>query len=167
MGLDPVFRYLKTDLHCHPERKWTAGELRAAHGIRGAAGLMTDHGDYRRRLTLEEDREATEGACRTDRINSLGRQARQPCGAFCREAGQLQTREMTAALFNLLETQVAERLESWRSRAQEEGRLEAARDMSRFGTGGSTCVDQVVEALRDEALTPKNTQPYWIPGLKA
>ena len=65
-------------------------------------------------------------------------------------------REMTAALFNLLVgLQVAECLESWRSRAEEEGRLEAAREHVQVWNGVINLLDQVVEALGDEALTPE------------
>jgi len=158
-AFDPVFRYLKTDLTpLSREEVDLLENYVLAHGIRGSRWTDDRPWDYRRRLTLEEDREATEAELvELDRINSLRRQASAALAAFCREAGQAaDVREMTAALFNLLESlQVAERLESWRSRAEEEGRLEAAREHVQVWNGVINLLDQVVEALGDEALTPE------------
>ena len=158
-AFDPVFRYLKTDLTpLSREEVDLLENYVLAHGIRGSRWTDDRPWTYRRRLTLEEDREASAAELvELDRINSLRRQASAALAAFCREAAQAaDVREMTAALFNLLVgLQVAECLESWRSRAEEEGRLEAAQEHVQVWNGVINLLDQVVEALGDEALTPE------------
>lgn len=158
-AFDPVFRYLKTDLTpLSREEVDLLENYVLAHGIRGSRWTDGRPWAYRRRLTLEEDREATETELgELDRINSLRRQASAALAGFCGEAGRaVNVRELTAALFSLLDgLQAAERLESWRSRAEEEGRLEAAREHAQVWNGVIKLLDQVVEALGDEALPPE------------
>ncbi len=170
-AFDPVFHYLKTDLTpLSREEVDLLENYVLAHGIRGSRWTDDKPWTYRRRLTLEEDREATEVEIEElERINSLRRQAAAALVGFCREADQAASvRELTAALFKLLDRlQVAERLESWRIRAEEEGRLEAAREQAQVWNGVINLLDQVVEALGEEALPPEEYAAVLDAGLES
>lgn len=154
---DPVFRFLKTDLTALSREEVDLLENYVlAHGIRGSRWTDAKPWDYRRRLTLEEDVEASEPEARElELINSIRRQAAATLSSFQQEFKRAQNvREMTAALFGLLDSlESPDRLESWSRRAEEDGRLEPAREHVQVWGGLIALLDQVVEALGDEELT--------------
>lgn len=155
---DPVFRFLKTDLvPLAREEVDLLENYVLAHGIRGSRWIDGKPWEYRRRLTLEEETEVTTfEAGELEEINRIRRQATTALSTFCREYGQAENvRGKTAALFNLLDQLEAPvHLESWSRRAEVEGRLEIAREHAQVWEGFTTLLDQVVEALGDEILTP-------------
>lgn len=154
---DPVFRFLKTDLTpLSREEVDLLENYVLAHGIRGSRWTDGRPWEYRRRLTLEEDREITElEAGELAEINSIRGQAAAALRSFHEELSRAgDVRGMTAALFGLLESlEVPRRLESWSRRAEQEGRLELAREHTQVWGGLINLLDQVVEALGDEPLT--------------
>jgi ATP-dependent helicase/nuclease subunit B len=155
-SFDPVFRFLKTDLASLARIETDLLENYVlAHGIRGSRWTDARPWDYRRRLSLEEDSEITDmEAAELDAINSIRRRAAACLAAFCSDAAAASgVRDLTEALFNLLAgLEVPEKLERWSRAAEEEGRLEAAREHSQIWSGVTAVLDQVVEALGDEIL---------------
>lgn len=154
---DPVFRFLKTDLvPLSREEVDLLENYVLAHGIRGSRWIDGRPWEYRRRLTLEEDLEVTAlEAGELEEINRIRRQATAALSTFYQALGQAENvRGITITLFNLLtRLEVPEQLESWSRRAEEEGRLEVAREHAQVWGGLTTLLDQVVEALGDEVLT--------------
>ncbi len=159
-SFDPVFRFLKTDLFPLAREEVDLLENYVlAHGIRGSRWTDGRPWEYRRRLTLEEDREISETeAGYLEEINCIRSQAVAPLAAFqksVRQAGCV--RDITLALFVLLEDlKVQEQLESWSVRAFEEGKLEVSREHAQVWDGLTALFDQVVEALGDEVLTVRD-----------
>jgi ATP-dependent helicase/nuclease subunit B len=155
---DPVFRYLKTDLT--PVSRDEIDRLEnyvLAHGIRGKR--WTDEGDwtYRRRYTLGEDTEVTGAeAEELAKINAVRRQAVAALAGFAAKAGSAgNVRELTAALYNLLEElAAADRLTAWAVAAEAAGQVEKAREHLQVWGSVISLLDEVVEALGDEALPP-------------
>lgn len=156
-SFDPVFRYLKTDfVPLSREEVDLLENYVLAHGIRGSRWTDERPWEYRRRLTLEEDLEITELESKElEEINCIRRQAAAGLYAFQQELEYAENvRGMTLALYNLIERlEVRELMESWSRRAEEEGRLEAAREHAQLWDGLVALLDQVVEALGDEVLT--------------
>ncbi|MDD4766774.1 MAG: helicase-exonuclease AddAB subunit AddB [Desulfotomaculaceae bacterium] len=156
-SFDPVFRFLKTDLTPLAREEVDLLENYVlAHGIRGSRWTDDRPWAYRRRLSLEEDREITElEAGELEAINRIRRQAVVSLSEFCRAAGQAAgVRAVTAALFHLLEElEVPELLESWSKAAESEGLLELAREHGQIWDGLTALLDQMVEALGDEVLS--------------
>ena len=156
---DSVFRFLKTDLV--PLSRGEVDRLEnyvLEHGIRGSRWVDGKPWEYRRRLTLEEDREATGRQVEElTEINCIRQQATLALGDFYRKFRQAgEVRSMTAALFNLLEQlDVFQQLKSWNQQAEEKGQLEAAREHAQVWGMLTALLDQVVEALGDEVLTPQ------------
>ncbi len=172
-SFDPVFRFLKTDL-----TQLTRGQVDLlenyvlAHGIRGSRWADGRPWAYRRRLSLEEDSEASEvEIAELEEINRIRRQAVIFLDQFCRaarrggdrDAGRpkdsavgpiVNVRATSEALFTMLEKMaVPELLENWSKLAESEGLLELAREHSQIWEGVTALLDQVVEALGDEVLT--------------
>ena len=87
-GLDPVFRYLKTDLTPLSREEVTCWRITCLPTIGGAADVTTR--DYRRRLTRRRTGRPPKRSRRTDRLMSLRRQASQPW-LLLPEAGQAAT----------------------------------------------------------------------------
>ncbi len=156
-SFDPVFRFLKTDLTPLAREEVDLLENYVlAHGIRGSRWTDDRPWAYRRRLSLEEDREITEvEGEELEAINRIRRQAVVSLFEFCQAAGQAaNVRAVTAALFHLLEgLEVPELLESWSKSAESEGLLELAREHGQIWDGLTALLDQMVEALGDEVLT--------------
>lgn len=160
LAYDPMFRFLKTDLA--PVSREEADRLEnyvLAHGIRGSK--WTDDKDwvYRRRYTLGEDAEVTAAeAAELAEINVIRRKAAAALAVFADRAGRARNvREITTALFGLLEElAAAERLVAWAEEAEAAGRPEAAREHLQVWGGMVGLLDEVVEALGDEAMTVEN-----------
>ena len=155
-SFDPVFRFLKTDLS--PLARTEVDLLEnyvLAHGLRGSRWSDARPWDYRRRLSLEEDTEVTDmEAEELAAINTIRRRAAGCLAAFFADAAAASSvRALTGALFTLLVSlEAPARLESWSLEAEEEGRLEAAREHSQIWNGVTALLDQVVEALGGENI---------------
>ena len=159
---DPVFRYLKTDLAILTREEVDLLENYVlAHGIRGSRWTDGRPWQYRQRRFLEED-DPDPGVSGVepdalDEINRIRDHAAGPLGRFCtavREAAS--AREMTAALFDLLTgLAVPEQLERWSAVAEKEGRLEEAQEHAQVWVEFTGLLDQLVEALGDEAISPE------------
>jgi len=155
---DPVFRFLKTDLVPLAREKVDLLENYVlAHGIRGNRWIDGKPWEYVRRLSLEEDREVTEFEARElKEINVIRQQAVTALDGFYEAMGRAaNVREITGVLFNLLEKlKVPTTLEKWSRKAEERGQLENAREHVQVWDGLISLLDQIVEALGDDKLTP-------------
>lgn len=153
---DPVFRYLKTDLA--PVTREEADRLEnyvLAHGIRGGRWTDGRPWQYRRRLTLEEDTEASEAEEKElDEINDIRSRAAAALLRLQQElAGAACVKDYAGALYGLLEElNVPERLEQWSLAAAGEGRLEAAGEHAQVWDDMVLLLDELVEALGDEQM---------------
>jgi len=163
---DPVFRYLKTDLV--PVSRGDVDLLEnyvLAHGIKGAKWADPEDWHYRRSDALNRPVPNGTGApAPSDRdrylrekVNRIRRRAARHLLDFQRRVQAAGTvRELTAALYDLLsDLDVPGRIEEWSREAETEGRLEAAREHRQLWDGVVELLDQVVETLGDEALTPE------------
>lgn len=168
---DPVFRFLKTDLI--PLTREEVDRLEnyvLAHGIRGSRWTDGRPWDYYRNLSLEEDSEATHGAA--EELEAVNRIRRQVVGILSGFDAAVRScenvRAVSAAVFDLCaRLEVPEILERWSLLAEEEGRLDAAREHAQVWDGLVAMLDQVVEALGDEALTPEEYAAILNAGFEA
>lgn len=168
---DPVFRYLKTDLT--PLSREEVDQLEnyvLAHGIRGGHWTNGQPWNFRRRYTLGEDEglkpwEANQLA----QVNQSRTKAVKELADFERSAKTAATvREVTLALFHLLEDlAVAHSLEQWSREAEEKGRLEAAREHAQVWKGIVDLLDQMVEALGEEAMSLEEYANVLLAGLES
>ncbi len=168
---DPVFRFLKTDLV--PLTRDEVDLLEnyvLAHGIRGSRWTDDRPWDYRRNLSLEEDSEVTDAEVEElEAINRIRRQAVAVLSDFdiaVRTAEDV--RAVSTAVYDLcarLET--PEILERWSLLAQEEGRLDSAREHAQVWEGLTAMLDQVVEALGEETLTTEEYAAILDAGFEA
>ncbi|MEW6661143.1 MAG: helicase-exonuclease AddAB subunit AddB [Bacillota bacterium] len=168
---DPVFRYLKTDLI--PLSREEVDQLEnyvLAHGIRGGHWTNGQPWNFRRRYTLGED----EGfksweASQLAQINRARAKAVKALAGFEKSAKAAATvREVSLALFHLLEDlEVAHRLEQWSREAEKKGRLEAAREHAQVWKGVVDLLDQMVEALGEEAISLEEYARVLLAGLES
>jgi len=154
---DPVFRFLKTDLV--PLSRDEVDRLEnyvLAHGIRGSRWTDGRPWDYRRNLSLEEDSEATGAEVEElEEINRIRRQAVAVLSEFDSAVrAAVNVRAVSTAVFDLcVRLEAPEMLERWSRLAEEEGKLDAAREHAQVWEGFTLMLDQVVEALGEETLT--------------
>jgi len=153
---DPVFRYLKTDLITVTREEADRLENYVlAHGIRGGRWTDGRPWQYRRRLTLEEDNEATEAEEKElNAINDI--RSRAAAALFSlqqRLAEAVCVKDYAGALYGLLEElDVPGRLEEWSLAAAGEGRLEAAGEHAQVWDDVVLLLDELVEALGEEQM---------------
>lgn len=160
----PVFRYLKTDLTGVSRAEIDLLENYVIeHGIRGRAWQQAEPWQYLRRYTLEEE-DAEPGPAQQALLAEIHRirsRATAPLLAFQRRIerrGQQgpTVRELTAHLFQLLEDlKVARRLEAWKAEAEAQGDLETAREHEQVWARVLDLLDQIVEGLGDQVLSPR------------
>ncbi len=168
---DPVFRFLKTDLI--PLTRDEVDRLEnyvLAHGIRGSRWTDDRPWDYYRNLSLEEDSEATAAEVEElEDINHIRRQAVSVLSGFDSAVrGAVDVRAVSAAVFDLCaRLEAPELLERWSLLAEEEGRLDLAREHAQVWDGLTAMLDQVVEALGEEALTPEEYAAILDAGFEA
>lgn len=162
---EAVFRCVKTDLLFpldagKPERlREGMDELEnyvLAHGIHGKRWTDGNPWRYRRYRGLDD----TEGV-QTDeekkteaRINDLREMIVAPLLRLQRDVRKAKTaRDRCEALFLYLEAlEVPEKIEKWRNRAEEEGRLEEAREHDQVWSAVIDLLDQMVEMVGDETV---------------
>lgn len=168
---DPVFRYLKTDLV--PVSREQVDRLEnyvLAHGIKGSRWTDGQPWTYRRQYTLGENTElSTWEINELVELNETRHRAVQALAEFHKAAGQAaNVREITTALFELLNSlKVAERLQEWSKEAEEQGRLETAREHAQVWRGIIDLFDQVVEAMGEEAISLENYAVVLDAGLES
>lgn len=160
----PVFRYLKTDL-----AGVSRGEVDLLenyvieHGIRGRAWQQPEPWQYLRRYTLEEEDTPAGPAQQAmlAEIHRIRQRATAPLLAFQRRIQRRgrpgpTVREITAALFQLLDDlKVARQLEAWKAEAERLGDLETAREHEQVWTRVLELLDEIVEGLGDQVLSPE------------
>lgn len=155
---DSVFRYLKTDLvPLAREEVDLLENYVLAHGIRGSRWWDGQPWSYRRRLTLEEERELlADEAMELEEINRIRQTAAAALIVFYQTFGQVsKVREITVALVDLLSSLgVSEMLEGWSRQAEAEGLLELAQEHGQVWDILIDLLEQVVETLGDEVLEP-------------
>ncbi len=168
---DAVFRFLKTDLVPLAREKVDLLENYVlAHGIRGHRWMDGKPWAYIRQLSLEEDREVTEPEARElEEINLIRQQAVTALAGFFKAMETaVSVREMTEVLFKLLEElKVPATLERWSREAETKGQLENAREHAQVWDGVVSLMDQVVEALGEEKLTPEEYKVILNSGLES
>jgi len=153
---DPVVRYLKTDLT--PVSREEVDLLEnyvLEHGIRGSRWFNDEPWLYHRRLSLENDDEiSAQNKQALEQINNIRAAAVEALAGFQQlvKAG-VTVADYTAALYELMEQlKVPEQLERWAVQANEEGRLEEAREHEQVWGDLVKLLDEMVEALGEEAL---------------
>ncbi len=154
---DPVFRYLKTDLvPVSREEVDLLENYVLAHGIRGSRWYDGKPWTYRRRLSLEDDVDASEQEKQAlEQINGIRAAAAAALADFGRVVQDgVTVADYTGALYALLlQLGVPEQLEHWAELDREEGRLEEAREHDQIWGDLVTLLDEVVEALGEEELS--------------
>ncbi|MGB9662437.1 MAG: hypothetical protein ACPL5F_10575 [Moorellaceae bacterium] len=167
---EPLFRCLKTDLlPLSREEVDLLENYVLAHGIRGSRWLDGRPWTYRRRYTLGEEADTAEEAPDLEQINALKDRVASflgPLDGGLRRARNC--REMTLALYDfLLRLQVPEQLEAWRSRALAAGRWEEAQEQAQIWEAVVQTLEQLVEILGEEALTPEEYAQVLSAGLES
>lgn len=154
---EPVFRCLKTDLVL-PDREavFILENYVLAHGIRG--GRWTDGREwtYRRQYTLGEDRDISD--CESAELAAVNKARKLAVPALANFAGKVSrgrtVRDYTTALFELLEElAVTDKLDTWRTEAEDDGRLTEAREHAQIWGKIISLLDELVEALGDEEIS--------------
>ncbi|MBE3582172.1 MAG: helicase-exonuclease AddAB subunit AddB [Thermoanaerobacteraceae bacterium] len=167
---EPLFRLLKTDLApLSREEVDVLENYVLAHGIRGERWLDGRPWTYRLRYTLDEDWEPGPGDEEDlERINHLRERVVAFLGPFHRALrSSRNVRETTLALYNLLlRLDVPGRLEAWRTRAMEEGRLDEAQEHAQIWEAVVEVLEQLVEILGDETLTLREYAQILAAGLE-
>jgi len=168
---DPVFRYLKTDLT--PVSREEVDLLEnyvLEHGIRGSRWFNDEPWLYHRRLSLEKDDEiSAQNKQALEQINNIRAAAVEALAGFqwVVKAG-VTVADYTAALYELLaQLKVSEQLERWAVQANEEGRLEEAREHEQVWEDLVKLLDEVVEALGEEELALNQYSVILDAGLNA
>lgn len=156
---EPLFRYLKTDLV--PISRDGVDRLEnyvLEHGLRGRAWFDQRPWRYARRYSLADDNppETPDQQRALQEINALRDQA---SGALRRFSTALArggcVREVVQALWELLEElKVDQTLMSWAEAARAEGQLELAREHAGALASVAQLLDEMVDTLGDEHLTP-------------
>lgn len=140
---EPVFRYLKTDLA--PVSRQQVDRLEnyvLAYGIKGSLWYQAEAWQHGR------DEESLP-------VDDIRRQAVAQLVTFYHKVKKGGTvTQLTTALFELLQDlQVAQSLEQWALEAEQQGRLETAREHSQIWDDIVNILDEMVETLGDEELT--------------
>ncbi|OIQ53792.1 helicase-exonuclease AddAB subunit AddB [Neomoorella thermoacetica] len=152
---DPVFRYLKSDLVPVPREEIDLLENYVlAHGIRGRRWRDSRPWQYGNSRDLETPSPPGSAAA-GETINAIRERAschlRRFDGAL--RGRQLTGREITAALFDLLqELGVPERLAAWSRQAAAAGDLDAAQEHEQIWEGLMDLLEELVLALGDTSL---------------
>lgn len=167
---EPLFRLLKTDLvPLSREEVDVLENYVLAHGIRGGRWLDGRPWTYRLRYTLDEDVEPGPGDEEDlERINRLRERVVAFLGPFHQALrASRNVRETTLALYNLLlRLDVPGRLEEWRARAMEQGRLDEAQEHAQIWEAVVEVMEQLVEILGDEDLTLREYAQILAAGLE-
>ncbi|HEU5140828.1 MAG TPA: helicase-exonuclease AddAB subunit AddB [Bacillales bacterium] len=164
---EAVFRCVKTDMLFPPEAgnverlREEMDELEnyvLAHGIHG--GRWTDGKSWRYRryrgLDDAEGVQTDEEKKKEARINELRGMIVTPLSRLERDLkGAKTARERCEALYLYLEAlEVPQKIEKWRNRAEEEGRLAEAREHDQVWTAVIGLLDQMVEMVGDQVVKP-------------
>lgn len=139
---EPVFRYLKTDLvPVDRDSIFLLENYVLAHGIKGSKWLA------------DADWEADVQSA----VNKTRRAAACHLTEFHRAiSGAGNVRQMTAALFNLLDSlQVAATLEDWVTEGEAAGDQDMAREHAQVWAQVTGLLDEIVEALGENVVTPE------------
>ncbi|HET7521983.1 MAG TPA: helicase-exonuclease AddAB subunit AddB, partial [Bacillales bacterium] len=162
---EAVFRCVKTDLLFPPD----AGRIERlregmdelenyvlAHGIQGKRWTDGQPWQYRRYRGLDDNRlPQTDEEKRTEqRINELREMIVAPLSRLQRDLRKADTaKDRCEALFLYLETlEVPQKIEKWRNEAEDDGRLEEAREHDQVWSAVIELLDQMVEMAGDEAV---------------
>lgn len=156
---EAIFRYLKTDLANISRSDVDLLENYViAYGIKGSTWYKEKNWSYRKRkLGLEEkvkDQEQKE----LDYINYIRFEAIKELKVFQEKIkNSTTTRAKVEALFDLLiDLEVPVKLKRWAVLAEEQGRLEKAREHSQIWDESIDLLDQLVETMGDEELSLAN-----------
>lgn len=168
----PLFRYLKTDLvPIEREQVFQLENYVLAHGIRGQKWLEKEDWNYRRRYTLGEDQAEIEEQeqqllAELNQGRRLAVSALELMGQRLEEAANV--RGICQALFNLLEELgVPEKLDQWTREAEAAGHLEQARAHEQVWNETAQLLDELVEALGEESLSPEEFSVVLGAGLES
>lgn len=163
---EAVFRCVKTDL-MFPQRAGKVERLREgmdelenyvlAHGIHGTRWTDGKPWPYRRYRGLDDaDLPQTNDEKETEnRLNDLREMIVAPLSRLQRDLRKAKTvKDRCEALFLYLEAlEVPEKIETWRNEAEDDGRLEEAREHDQVWAAVTEMLDQMVDMIGDEELT--------------
>lgn len=156
-----VFRYLKTDFpFVSREEVDLLENYVLAHGIKGKWWLTPGEWKYWRRYSLEEENGHNGTILSHQReeelkvINEIRRRALKELLCFYEKLkGVSSVREITVALYELLQDlKVEEKLKAWAELAQQQGKVEEARQHLQLGRQLLILLEELVEALGEENL---------------
>jgi ATP-dependent helicase/nuclease subunit B len=154
---EPIFRYLKTDLVNAPREEIDILEnFVLAYGIKGQAWYHDQPWQYHKNRNLGSETELTDREKQQlKRINQVRRRAAAELKVFHDKIKQAtNAAEISQALFELLvDLKVPEKLKQWSEQAEQQGRLETAREHSQVWNEIVDILDQMVETMGGEALT--------------
>lgn len=161
---EPLFRCFKTDLFGVSRDDVDLLENYVLQfGIRGNRWIMAEDWQYRKQLSLEEDRDIDEKtAAELAKINEIRRTVIAPLYQLEKRIHKAKTvTELTAALYQLLvDLEVPMQLEHWAIAAEQQGDLAEAREHQQlwesviqfFDQLAETCGDETMELISYEAL---------------
>ncbi|GGE50209.1 ATP-dependent helicase/deoxyribonuclease subunit B [Pullulanibacillus camelliae] len=176
---EAVFRALKTDLLCPRDKKpqnmrEAIAQLEnyvLAFGIHGAHWKNSDPWEYRHYRGLSEvdvPQSSREKEMQRN-LNDWRMALADPLIGFEKKIKKAKTvQEKCSELFLFLESlDVPGKLEALRAKAEEEGRLDEAREHDQVWGALIDCLDQLVEAAGDETLSLKSFSEVLGAGLDA
>lgn len=153
---EPIFRCLKTGLFPLPMAAVEKLEnYTLEFGIRGSRWTNDVPWTFQRRLSLNEDRDATsEQQDALDEINAIRAQLSAPLLRASRQINSGSTAAgITEALYNLLEElNVASTLDAWVQQAETEGDLELAKEHRQVWNGVIGLFDQIFETCGEQPI---------------
>jgi len=150
-----VFRYLKTDLTgLSREEVDILENYVLAYGIKGRKWY---------------DEKAWQYGKNTAYINNIRKKAQKELELFFHKVKEAsKSIDISRALFELLQDlQVPQKLEAWAEQANEEGRLENAREHSQIWDGVVDILDQVVETMGEEEIELESFSKIMNAGLES
>lgn len=156
---ESIFRYLKTDLaNISREDVDLLENYVIAYGIKGSGWYGEKTWSYRKRQLGLEDEVNAQQLKDLEYINTIRSRAIEELKVFQKKIKNNNAIEtMVEALYDLLiDLQVPTKLKQWAHLAEEQGRLEKAREHSQIWDKSIDLLDQLVETLGDEEIALEN-----------
>ncbi|MEG6617569.1 helicase-exonuclease AddAB subunit AddB [Peptococcaceae bacterium 1198_IL3148] len=167
---EPVFRYLKTDLvNAEREEIDILENFVLAYGIKGSAWYRDKPWQYHKNRHLGTEAELSEREQQQlAQLNRVRRQAVAELAVFHSKIKQATTAaEITQALFELLvDLKVPQKLKQWSEVAEQQGRLETAREHSQIWNEMVDIFDQMVATMGEETLNLESYSKILDAGLE-
>lgn len=166
---EPVFRYLKSDLTNSTRQMVDLLENHVlAYGIKGQVWYQPKEWQFCKGTLGQQTTLSKQQQQQLAYIDKGRRQSVAELAEFHQRVKKGGTvTQLTTALFNLLQDlQVPKKLERWAVEAEQQGRLETAREHSQIWDDIVNILDEMVETMGDEQLTLESYSKVLEAGLE-